>query len=251
MKKISILFLAFVIGLSFSGCKKKEKVKTFKGRGVKVVMVKPTGKLTTENLKAVQIAVKFSRPMVPFSAISSNVKGEKYLEIKPYVKGKYYWKGIDLLVFEPEKDFAPSTEYTVKVKKGIESLSHKILEEDYRWKFITPTPLPVMLKSSFDPGYRHLYRRKGYFEVYGNFAVNSKFFLRFNQEMEIKAAIGKIYLMDKSGRKTEVALAYGKDEKGNVLKNALVLKPERELNFSWIYNIVLGPGILGSGGNYP
>ncbi len=251
VKKMSVLFLAFAIGISFSGCKKKEEVKTLKGGGVKVVMVKPTGKLTTENLEAVQIAVKFSQPIVPFSAISSNVKGERYLEIKPFVKGKYYWKGIDLLVFEPEKGFTPSTEYTVKVKKGIESLSHKNLEEDYRWEFITPTPLPVKLKSNFDSHYRHLYRRKGYFEVYGNFAVNSKFFLRFNQDIEIKAAKGRIYLMDKSGRKTGTELGYGKDEKGNALRNVLVLKPERELNFSWIYNLVLEPGLLGIGGNYP
>jgi uncharacterized protein YfaS (alpha-2-macroglobulin family) len=106
---------------------------------VSVQQVTPSGFINNFD-QVEKIQVTFDRPMVALAKLPEG-NGSGPLKISPEVKGKFRWKGTDVLIFVPEKSLELATEYHVEIPEGTKSeVSEDKLADAYRWTFTTPVP---------------------------------------------------------------------------------------------------------------
>ncbi len=149
MKKLSILFLLFIILTSLS-CPKKEafeagfEIPEGEKRDVEVLYIAPEA--GTENLSEVrEIMVSFNQPMVPLEGVpESEKKGP--LRISPKIKGRFRWRGTSTLFFIPDEPLIGGTKYRCVIPKGTKSLMGTTLKKDYAWEFTTARPKLISSK---------------------------------------------------------------------------------------------------------
>ena len=73
------------------------------------------------------LSFTFDKDLVPDS-LADVWSDEAYIQFSPEVKGKFHWQTTKMLVFAPEKGFAPATDYTCK-------LTDKIFEHTKKFKY--------------------------------------------------------------------------------------------------------------------
>ncbi len=104
MKNIRFFLLALFILLC--ACKKKDSIRIIERNFDKEVLV--TGNLS----------FTFNKDLVNDSLVNLWIDDE-LLDIKPEIRGKYMWVLRNKLVFQPEKGFRPSTDYTCELLNRI------------------------------------------------------------------------------------------------------------------------------------
>ncbi|MGQ9584938.1 MAG: Ig-like domain-containing protein [Anaerolineae bacterium] len=87
-----------------------------------------------------RLAVVFNRPVVPLTALPEQGKLPQPVVLEPAAPGKGEWLNTSIYVFEPERELAAGTTYTVTVPAGLESVSGLRMEEDFVWSFTTLPP---------------------------------------------------------------------------------------------------------------
>jgi uncharacterized protein YfaS (alpha-2-macroglobulin family) len=180
---INILFI-LIIGLSF-----------VQGENLNILKVSPQGRL--KSIKGVEITVVFSDDM--------KILGEKrdigkFIEIKPIIKGRLRWRGNSIIVFRPDKRFKYSTEYKIKIKKGLKSINGKILGKEYFFKFRTPTPIATGIKQkkywdNFYGNYK-FYKNRIEYEYYQKIKTDKPILLKFNQNIDNITNLNKIEIYE-------------------------------------------------------
>lgn len=90
------------------------------------------------------LAVTFSTPMTPLG--EPGPISPDQIMLQPFAAGTLRWEGTQTLVFQPDAPLVSSTQYTVTLAAGIQSLDGQALDEPYTWTFEMPRP---RLVSSF------------------------------------------------------------------------------------------------------
>jgi uncharacterized protein YfaS (alpha-2-macroglobulin family) len=101
-----------------------------------VLRVSHSGEVNT----VTQYAMTFSQPMVPVSEARA-FDTIPAVEMKPQPAGKWKWAGSQTVLFDPERGrFPKSTEYTITIPAGTESVTGSRANKAMSWKITTPTP---------------------------------------------------------------------------------------------------------------
>jgi uncharacterized protein YfaS (alpha-2-macroglobulin family) len=136
-----------------------------------------------------RITILFNRPMVPLTTLSILEAGDIPVEIYPNTAGKFKWITTRNLQFIPDVRLNRSTNYTVKVKSGFQSVDGLAVDG--------------MVHSFFTRPLR-----------YENFANKSKLYttpirFSFNQPVDIERTGQAITVKDASGNPIDTIFSYG------------------------------------------
>ncbi len=233
-RKVLSLFLFMFIALNVVYAQKPE---------LKILKTSPQGQLKI--LKNPEIIIVFSDDM---KILGKKREIGKFIEIKPSIEGSFKWRGNSTIIFRPYKRFGYSTEYTVKIKKGLNSVNGKILKKNYFFKFQTPTPLPSALKQTdyWENLYFEDYKySKNKIEIDFDYTIKTDkpIYIKFNQSIEEKGNLKKIEVYDKN---TFTLLKSDKSfEKHNIVKISFKKPLEKERG----YFIKIKKGIKSEEGN--
>ena len=90
------------------------------------------------------VSVTFNQPMAELATIEQLSSADVPVTITPALEGKWKWIGTKSLRFEYNSElidrFPKSTNYTVEIPAGTQSLTGGTLAETVSWTFQTPTP---------------------------------------------------------------------------------------------------------------
>lgn len=86
------------------------------------------------------IRVIFNRPIVPLTGVKEQEDLPDPLTFSPSVTGTGKWTNTSIYTFEADTRLAPGTEYTVRVRSGLQDTTGGILQEEYSWSFTTELP---------------------------------------------------------------------------------------------------------------
>lgn len=204
---------------------------------LQVVQTTPQGELDASLVKK-EIAVVFNHPMKDLGILKKMDSG--VFEIDPPVKGRFRWYGSKVNAFIPETGYAPSTNYTVTVKKGIESLNGKTLQKDTQFHFSS---------EYFQVRFTSPYAK--------NISKNSKFEVAFNYPVDLQEAKKYIFLELEDGKKiagSQLNFSYKKDsiENGKNVKeekSRLIVIPRKPLPKNTSLSLVIQKELKPIGGN--
>ncbi len=108
---------------------------------VAILSAAPNGQVSDVDESRVAQVV-FNQPMVALEGVGwldTTKAGPIVLE--PQVRGRYRWKGTDVLEFTPTEPFPLNTQFAARIPAGTRSaVSGARLAQDYRWTFSTPRP---------------------------------------------------------------------------------------------------------------
>ena len=113
--------------------KKLEELAKQEVAELKVERFTPTGELDA----VPALSISFNQPMIALSSVSDIEQMNVPATLEPAVPGKWVWKGTQNLQFEATHRFPKSTNYTVKIKKGVKSISGGELKKDFSFNFST------------------------------------------------------------------------------------------------------------------
>lgn len=124
MKKVQFALLAFVL-LIFS-CSKE---------GIVRVVDKNFDREIEANTS---LSFTFNKDMVPDSLVGFWIS-DKLIDFDPKIPGKFSWQSSRTLVFLPDEEFLPATEYTCKITSGVLKHNKKLsLSGEKQFTFHTP-----------------------------------------------------------------------------------------------------------------
>ena len=92
------------------------------------------------------IRVIFNRPVVPLTAIQSQTGLPDPVEFSPPAEGKGTWINTSIYSFEPAARLLPGTQYTARIRAGLEDVTSGLLDQDYVWSFATELPDVVSVR---------------------------------------------------------------------------------------------------------
>jgi hypothetical protein len=96
------------------------------------------------------LSFTFNKDMVPDSAVGFWIT-EKLIQFDPKIPGKFSWQSPRTLVFMPEQDFQPSTEYTCKITSEVLKYNKKLsLSGDREFTFHTPLLQIISTRAFWD-----------------------------------------------------------------------------------------------------
>ncbi len=198
-------------------------------RALTVIYVSPKGQLQSPHT---QITVSFSKPMVSLEKVEERAK-LALLEVTPPIAGKQRWLGSRTLTFVPDKPLPGSSEFTLRVPRGVKALDGTELEKEERWSFTTP----LLAVSQVTP-YRGSRWEK----------PDSVVELFFNQPvrpatLEKHAAL----LVTKDGQRMTIAV---RAKTGKTVQH-LVLHPETALPLDADVTVRVAPELTGAEGPKP
>lgn len=104
---------------------------------LRLLSVSPRGTRTRYQPRQA-ITATFSRPMVALG--DTEAPPDSALSVEPAVEGSFRWEGTQTLVFTPNDDLPPATEFTVTVHPVLESTEGEAMQEPYTWTFETMRP---------------------------------------------------------------------------------------------------------------
>ncbi len=85
-----------------------------------------------------KITVMFDRPVVALSTLDELDTHSVPMTIDPPVKGRAKWIGTSAFQFIPETRLDYSTSYTVTIPAGVKTVDEGVLENEYKFGFMTP-----------------------------------------------------------------------------------------------------------------
>ena len=93
-----------------------------------------------------QISLQFRNPLVPLGSIDQpeTIEALSYFRLLPPVRGKFRFANPNLVVFEPEEQFPPSSRLKVILFKGLGDMEGNRLKENVEWT-IRVEPIRVSL----------------------------------------------------------------------------------------------------------
>ncbi|MBN1153459.1 Ig-like domain-containing protein [candidate division KSB1 bacterium] len=224
MKKYVIIGLIFIhVLLSVSSI--------YSSDVLRVITTSPNGPLYSLH-QAEQITVTFDKPVTSLG--NQVIDRPEWFEIHPTVQGTFEWLGTSTLVFRPTDELHNSTEYSVKIKSGLEGIDGSELKQDFRFSFRTPVPVvqysyPSMNERSIDV--------KTDVKLYFNIPVSPvdiRTHLRFNAYDNEKYA-GK-------------AVAYDIVNQSDEPSYEIIIMPERDLEVDQRYIVTVTAGFSAPGG---
>ncbi|WP_176521577.1 Ig-like domain-containing alpha-2-macroglobulin family protein [Longimonas halophila] len=104
---------------------------------LRLLSVSPRGTRTRYQPRQA-ITATFSQPMVALG--DTEAPPDSALSVEPAVEGSFRWEGTQTLVFTPNDDLPPATEFTVTVHPVLESTEGEAMQEPYTWTFETVRP---------------------------------------------------------------------------------------------------------------
>jgi len=219
---------------------------------LRILKAYPRGQLEkTDNL---EITILFSDDM---KALGEDKDVRGYIRIKPEVEGEFKWRGNSTLVFKPKDRFRYSTEYRVKIKKGLSSVNGKVLKKDYEFKFRTPLPLPVevkLLKKLKNYPYL-IFKKKGeengiiLYEVKTPVLPSKSLVLCFNQKIDLNENLKKLrFIHEKNEKEIKIPFSFirSKEYNGKCIKIDI---SQFLLDFNQNYILKIEKGFKGGEGS--
>ena len=158
---LGVLLIALVAGCGGSSSSTSEAPESLSDRAVterftptldgplRLLSVSPRGTRTRYQPRQA-ITATFSRPMVALG--DTEAPPDSALTVEPAVDGSFRWEGTQTLVFTPNDDLPPATEFIVTVHPVLESTEGEQLQEPYTWTF--ETMRPQLVASSPNDGER-------------------------------------------------------------------------------------------------
>lgn len=212
---------------------------------LKVVAATPSGEVD-DVAQAKTIVVVFNHAMVPLEELPAG-DGSGPLVFSPEIEGKFRWLGTNTLSFTPAKPLELASAFSISIPAGTAALNGKKLKTGYSWTF--STLLPKLVGASI--------RKDGTKDV----ELDQSFFLRFNQVIDIKSSVERIYLQKtqpaerieldlSTPKKTEQYRLYGiigypaRDD-----AKSIKCVPKKKLDIESSYELVIEKGIEGVEGN--
>ena len=104
---------------------------------LRLLSVSPRGTRTRHRPRQ-PITATFSRPMVALGDAAA--PPDSVLTVAPAVDGAFRWEGTQTLVFAPNEDLPPATQFTVTVHPVLTSTDGASLQAPYTWTFETMRP---------------------------------------------------------------------------------------------------------------
>ena len=207
------------------------------GKRLEVLNVAPRGAVEM----APHLTVTFNQAMVALTTVEQLDGKEVPVKLTPAVEGKWRWLGTQTLMFVPKVRFPMATSYTVEIPAGIKSGDGKSLAAARRETFETPPP---RLEASQPDG--------------DGLALEPLIYLRFDQDMDTKALVGKLRLTCSQGQPPKLRMATRAeilaDDSINALiqdqsdKRWLVLKAEKPLQAGTSYTVEVPAGTASAEG---
>jgi len=162
------------------------------------------------------ITVVFNRPIVPLQ-----FEGDlpQPLEFDPSVEGTGDWVDTGVYVFRPKDGLAGGVAYTATVHSGLTDISGSMLQDPFRWSFITSMPRLV----SASP-----------LDGQADIGLLDPIVLSFNQAMDIESVQESLSLR-RSGSTNDLPGAHKWDDRGW----ELTFTPTTPLTYSTPYTVQL------------
>eukprot|EP01100_Stratorugosa_tubuloviscum_P013548 TRINITY_DN683_c0_g1_i7.p1 TRINITY_DN683_c0_g1~~TRINITY_DN683_c0_g1_i7.p1 ORF type:complete len:1884 (-),score=903.40 TRINITY_DN683_c0_g1_i7:215-5866(-) len=176
---------------------------------------------------APHVSITFSKPMIALGSVDETEQNASQIaSIIPAVPSfRWRWLGCQTLVYEGAERLPMSTEYTVKVSKGIESADKLgTIENDFSFKFSTPT---IKLKS-YEPS-----------------AITTRkplFFVEFDQLIDPKAILETIQVVC-DNKQFPIRLANQQDIDQAQFSNAAITKIKSANKPNWL-SFVLDDSVI-------
>lgn len=203
---------------------------------VELIITTPMGETQTID-QTQMIVATFNQPMVPLREVPVNEDSGPLL-IRPTVSGKYRWQGTRTLSFIPADRLPYSTEYTVKIPAGTKSISAKVMDRDFIWKFETPRPRVI----SHSPSNQQK-----------NVELDHAILIRFNQPVDPQTVSKWISIEEHIGNNIAYIpfTASQADDKKEVIENTILLKSTNGWQKEGVYVVRCKAGIVGTEGLLP
>ncbi len=203
---------------------------------VELIITTPMGETQTID-QTQMIVATFNQPMVPLREVPVNEDSGSLL-IRPTVSGKYRWQGTRTLSFIPADRLPYSTEYTVKIPAGTKSISAKVMDRDFIWKFETPRPRVI----SHSPSNQQK-----------NVELDHAILIRFNQPVDPQTVSKWISIEEHIGNNIAYIpfTASQADDKKEVIENTILLKSTNGWQKEGVYVVRCKAGIVGTEGLLP
>jgi uncharacterized protein YfaS (alpha-2-macroglobulin family) len=172
----------------------------------------------TEASEYSKVSILFNRPMVPLTTL--DVLGDKDIpvEIIPETKGKFKWISTNTLQFIPEDRLQFSSNYTIKVRDGFESMDGLTVEP---------------IESHF------VSKKLRYSSVSsGTLIYNEPIRLYFNQDVDLNKTMNEVELVNTTtGKTVKFTANYKGEDKGlNLFASLFKSKEEVDKSVIEIYN---------------
>lgn len=190
----------------------------------------PTGEQTLVDA----VRVTFNHPMVPLASVEQLATKTVPFEIEPKTAGKVRWLGTRTVAFYPEGRMPFSTEYKVRVPKGVKSTGGSELASEHTFAFSTPA---LALASAYP------------YDGATGIELEPLLTLTFNQPVQRTALLAALEW--KGGGKTveftETEPVGAATMEAWQRDRLVVLKPKGKLSPDTTYKVSLPAGVFGEG----
>ena len=178
------------------------------------------------------IRIIFNHPLVPLDLTGAWTDVPPWLHVTPQVAGNARWVDTATLEFQPAEGFIPNTTYTVTVSPPLDALDGAPLESPVHFTFTTIVP-KVLSVDVVTVG-----RKPSYI------LPTTPFTVTFTTGVDLKSALGNIYLEDKTGHTYPLELNQPE-------ANVLVAEPREPLELGKTYTLWVLKDIHTTAGNMP
>jgi hypothetical protein len=170
---------------------------------LKVMEVFPANNTTDVGLEAV-ITVIFNRPVIPLVISANQAELPNPIEISPEVPGSGEWVNTSIFVYQAENGLASRTNYTVRVKQGLQdAVQEAVLEDDFSFQFTTISPRInsfELVSGRIDPQNQN-----------SDLLLNESFRVSFAQTMLPESVEAALALTNDRGRKYPLETSWDED----------------------------------------
>jgi uncharacterized protein YfaS (alpha-2-macroglobulin family) len=166
------------------------------------------------------IAIQFSRPVVPLTALAEPAR-QSPVAIEPAVSGAGEWLNTSTYLLRPAGGLAPSTEYKVRVPAELKNLDNQTLESAYEYTFTTVTPAVKQVTPENNARF---------------VAPQPEITVAFNQPVEREGAQRSFHLTAAGGGEVAGAFTWTDDA-------TMVFRPDARLRAEVAYGAVVNRGV--------
>ncbi|TXR53982.1 Ig-like domain-containing protein [Reinekea thalattae] len=165
--------------------------------------VSPVGKTSSYST----IEILFSKAIRPESIDTGGLDFTKLVSISPELDGKWFWQADNKLVFQPDGELAPSTDYLVTINP------EKIASAEFSWFELDRSDKPEPYSFAFHSPYQRVVRSSSTFEFANDDPLKQRFLIDFElaeattlAEVEKRFTLWTDNFVD--GKSVEVPLIY-------------------------------------------
>jgi len=240
MKKVFFFFTFLLLSCSQIGedSDTKKYIEQFSGEKKPLVVdyYSPEGDI---NVSQNKVVVHFNQPMVALGVIGKAMDSD-LVTITPSIKGTYKWVNTKTLVYQVRGNLPYSTEYSIRVNSGKESLLGFALIKDFNFTFRTPTPLAQdVSRVDFIDGKKIVGKR-------------GPFIIQYNQDLK-PSSLQKYFSLTVADQENfPISLSCEKKEENKLppkICKRVVVEPQQDMPLDQVVKLRILKGINGLTGN--